>query len=272
MRALLPILLSLGLGACDDVSMAHQKKDRAYAPPSVWSNGASARPLPEGTVARGDLARDNATNVPPIVTLRLACAGQQRYQIFCTPCHGLTGEGDGSCKARVSGAAVVRSGAPPPGLRPTFFRRDFGGLWPHVSLRFARAAADRWSIVAYLRALQLAGQAPVGAIPEAARSCDERRGDRIRPPSRPTPIIIGAVGCALLAVWGIFVPRGVLQGWLIAFVIVGGLPLGALALLCVARLTGGRWTISRGSRFCLYAVAATPFFSWLFCRCCSALA
>lgn len=79
----------------------------------------------------------------------------------------------------------------------------------------------------------------------------------IRPPIRPAPIIIGVVGCALLAAWGIFASRGVLQGWLIAFVIIGGAPLGALALLCVARLTGGRWAVAASPRlFC--AVAATP--------------
>jgi len=79
----------------------------------------------------------------------------------------------------------------------------------------------------------------------------------IRPPFRPAPIIIGVVVCALLAVWGIFAPRGVLQGWLIAFVIAGGLPLGSLVLLCIARLTGGCWTVA-ASPLLLRVVAATP--------------
>lgn len=169
MRALLPILFSLGLGACDDVSMAHQKKDRAYAPSAVWSNGASARPLPEGTVARGDLARDHATDVPPVVTSGLLARGRQRYEIFCAPCHGLTGEGDG---------IVVKRGFPaPPSFDLARLRQapaqhfldvisaGYGLMYPFAS---RVPPEDRWSIVAYLRALQLAGQAPVALIPEAS--------------------------------------------------------------------------------------------------------
>ena len=80
---------------------------------------------------------------------------------------------------------------------------------------------------------------------------------RIRPPARPTPLVIGAIGCALLAALEIFMPRAVLQGWLIGFLIVAGVPLGATALLCVARLTGGHWAVA--ARPALFrAAAATP--------------
>jgi len=80
---------------------------------------------------------------------------------------------------------------------------------------------------------------------------------RIGPPIRPAPAVIGAIGCALLAAWGIFMPRAVLQGWLIGFVFVGGVPLGAVALMCVARLTGGRWAVA-ARPVLLRALAATP--------------
>ena len=86
---------------------------------------------------------------------------------------------------------------------------------------------------------------------------------RTGPPGRPTPIVIGAVGCALLAAWGMLMPRGVLQGWLIGFVIVGGAPLGALALVCVARLTGGRWALTE-SPLLSRTVAATPLLCLIF--------
>ena len=52
-------------------------------------------------------------------------------------------------------------------------------------------------------------------------------------------------------------PRAVLQGWLIGFVFVGGVPLGAVALMCVARLTGGRWAVA-ARPVLLRALAATP--------------
>lgn len=79
----------------------------------------------------------------------------------------------------------------------------------------------------------------------------------IRPPVRPASLLAGAIGCVLLAGWGLFMPRGVLQGWLIAFVIAGGPPLGAVALVCKARLTGGRWALAK-SALLSRAIAATP--------------
>lgn len=169
MKALLLVLLGFGLAACGDVSMSRQKKYAAYAPSSVWSGGASARPLPEGTIARGDLAREKAASDPPAVTSDLLARGQQRYQIFCTPCHGLTGQGDG---------IVVKRGfpAPPPfdaaRLRQAaalhFFdviSDGYGVMYPFASRVPPR---DRWAIVAYVRALQFAEMAPVAAVPEAA--------------------------------------------------------------------------------------------------------
>lgn len=80
-----------------------------------------------------------------------------------------------------------------------------------------------------------------------------------RPPAQSGPLVVGGVGCALLVGWGIFMPRSALQGWLIAFVIVAGLPLGALALVCIARLTGGHWAVA-ASPVLVRAVAATPLF------------
>jgi hypothetical protein len=79
----------------------------------------------------------------------------------------------------------------------------------------------------------------------------------IGPPIRPAPVVVGAIGCASLAAWGIFMPRAVLQGWLIGFVIVGGVPLGAVALMCVARLTGGSWAVA-ARPVLSRAAAATP--------------
>jgi hypothetical protein len=55
------------------------------------------------------------------------------------------------------------------------------------------------------------------------------------------PLGIGLIGCILLVIWGVLAPNGVLQGWLIAFVAIAGLSFGAIALLCIGELTGGRW-------------------------------
>jgi mono/diheme cytochrome c family protein len=168
MKALLLAPLCFGLCSCDDVSMTRQKKDSTYAPSSVWSDGASARPLPEGTVAQGDLAREKATHDPPVVTDGLLARGRERYQIFCAPCHGLTGEGDG---------IVVKRGFPaPPPFGLTRLRQapaehifdvisdGYGGMYPFAS---RVPPEDRWAVVVYVRALQLADRAPLAVVPEA---------------------------------------------------------------------------------------------------------
>lgn len=169
MKTLLILTLSLGLGACDDLSMSRQNKYDTYAAASVWSNGSSARPLPEGTVARGDLALEGGAKDRPPATPELLARGQQRYEIFCTPCHGLTGEGDG---------VVVKRGFPaPPRFDLARLRQaqaqhffdvmsdGYGLMYPFASRVSPR---DRWAIVAYVRALQLAEMAPVAAVPEAS--------------------------------------------------------------------------------------------------------
>jgi hypothetical protein len=85
----------------------------------------------------------------------------------------------------------------------------------------------------------------------------------MRRPFGLPPVAVGAACCVVLACSAVFMPRGVLQGWLIAFTILSGLSLGALALLCIAQLTGGRWT-DAASPFLLPAVAATPLFCLAF--------
>lgn len=157
MKALPALTLCIAICGCGDVSMTRQKKYEAYAPSSVRSNGASARPLPEGTVARGDLERDKAASDPPAASPALLARGQERYQIFCAPCHGPIGDGDG---------VVVERGFPrPPPLGLARLREapaqhffdvisnGYGVMYRYAPLVPPR---DRWAIVAYVRALQLA--------------------------------------------------------------------------------------------------------------------
>lgn len=149
-------LCILALAACKQ-DMVDQAKDKAYSASSVWEDGASARPFVAGTVARGDLERARAVQQPPEVDAALLARGQERYGIFCAPCHGLTGRGDGR---------VVQRGFPaPPDYLSDRLRaapaehfmeviaNGYGVMFPYG----ARVAPrDRWAIVAYIRALQLA--------------------------------------------------------------------------------------------------------------------
>jgi mono/diheme cytochrome c family protein len=168
-KALLLLMLGFGLAACNDVSMSRQNKYDTYAPSSVWNDDASARPLPAGTVARGDLAYEKAATDRPPVTAALLGRGQERYQIFCTPCHGLTGQGDG---------IVVGRGFPTPPpfdsprLRQATAQHIFDVITEGYGLMYPFASrvspGDRWAIVAYVRVLQFAEMAPFAAVPEAA--------------------------------------------------------------------------------------------------------
>ncbi len=166
-RALLAGGLLL-LAGCDDQSMTVQPKFRTYRTTELWHDGTSARPPPDHTVARGDLVRDEAIATPPPVDAALLARGQERYTIDCLPCHGATGRGDGM---------IVQRGfpAPPdynsPRLRATSADHIFDVITHGYGVMYAYAArvepADRWAIVAYVRALQTSGGVPLTAVPEA---------------------------------------------------------------------------------------------------------
>lgn len=163
--ALLAVLLVVP-GCKED--FYQQRRFDTYKAASLWSDGASARPLPEGTVARGDLARDAAATKPPAATRALLERGRERFGIYCTPCHGVAGEGDGM---------IVQRGFPAPPSYHTqrlrsasaqhFFdviTKGYGVMYPYA----ARVAPeDRWAIVAYIRALQFSHHADVADVPEA---------------------------------------------------------------------------------------------------------
>ena len=161
-------LLSLLLLAGCDLSMTQQKKYDTYSPAALWSDGTSARPLPEHVVAQGDLARGRQEADPPPVTAALLKRGQERFNVDCSPCHGLDGKGDG---------IVAERGFPHP---PSYFdarlmaapaSEFYDAISQGYGVMYSYAARveprDRWAIVAYIRALQLSQNATVAMAPEA---------------------------------------------------------------------------------------------------------
>ena len=148
---------------------------------TFFGDARSARPTVPGTVARGQL-RDDAvlytgkrngadTDVFPFpVTDGVMKRGQERFDVFCSPCHGRTGDGDGM---------VVQRGY----RRPPTYHQDrlreapvghffdvmtngFGAMPDHaVQIK----AEDRWAIAAYIRALQLSANARVDDVAAADR-------------------------------------------------------------------------------------------------------
>ncbi|BCM83790.1 c-type cytochrome [Methylobacterium indicum] len=177
---LLPSLLLLT--ACDDLSMTQQKRYDVYRRADLWADGAEARTPPEGTVQQGALADDAALDDPPAVDAALLQRGRERYEAICTPCHGLTGHGDGM---------IVARGFPnPPSYHEDRLRaapaRYFVDVITNgygVMYRYANRVAprDRWAIAAYIRALQLSQGARVAEVPGLADAIPAEANPGARP-------------------------------------------------------------------------------------------
>lgn len=166
----------LTLTACRQ-DMFEQPKSSPLGPSDFFADGAAARPIPPHTVARNDLAGDEAfytgmigtnlvTTFPFAVTRGVLLRGQQCYEIDCVPCHGETGDGNG---------IVVERGFPaPPSYNIDRLRDAPAGHFFDVMTRgygvmYSYAARlqpeDRWAITAYIRALQLSQHATRADVP-----------------------------------------------------------------------------------------------------------
>jgi hypothetical protein len=156
--------------------MAHQPKARPLAPSEFFADGRSERPLIENTVARGALADDalfvpkDSNSFPLPVNLQLLERGEDRYKIFCTPCHGLQGDGNGLIS--------MRGMKHPPSFHQDRLRQAPNGyFYDNITNGFGAMLGyaaqvpprDRWAIIAYVRALQLSRNARVGDLPGDVR-------------------------------------------------------------------------------------------------------
>jgi mono/diheme cytochrome c family protein len=169
--------------------MAHQPKNRPLSPSDFFTDGRSERPLLENTVARGSLAADalfvpkDSNNFPLPVTQELLERGEDRYRIFCTPCHGLQGDGNGMIAMRgmkhPPSYHQDRLRQVPNGYIYDVITNGFGAMYGYSAQIPPR---DRWAIVAYVRALQLSRNAKVAELPAEVREKvlhppAEKRGD-----------------------------------------------------------------------------------------------
>lgn len=164
---MLAAAFGLVLAGCDDSSMRRQKRYGTYTPAALFHDNTEAQPLPAGAVAQGDLDRAARVSSPPPVDARLLARGRERYDAFCSPCHGLSGRGDGM---------IVQRGFPAPPsygearLRAAPGRYIFDVITNGYGVMYSYAARvepeDRWAVVAYVRALQEAQSARVSDIPD----------------------------------------------------------------------------------------------------------
>ncbi|MBI1182251.1 MAG: c-type cytochrome [Alphaproteobacteria bacterium] len=165
--AVLAGLAALALAGCD-VSMTDQPRLDTYGSSDIWPDGAAARRPPAGTVSQSDPAWEKAMKRPPAVTTALIERGHERYDIYCAPCHGASGHGDGM---------VVRRGFPSPPsyhsarLRAAPAQHFFDVITNGYGVMYSYASRvpprDRWAIVAYIRALQLSQHASLADVPDA---------------------------------------------------------------------------------------------------------
>lgn len=211
---------SLSLAGCDrqgkfsPVDMWNRSRYKPLEPIAQSQGPSTSRPIPAGTVYRGQLERDKLyppgdhgmsirqmqdigrvpdvpntpenrgltgdyrvrgagatmTKFPFPVTKVVLERGKERYEVYCAPCHGKTGAGDGM---------IVRRGFP---LPPTYHQQrlreapvghffdvitnGYGAMYPYAG---KVEPEDRWAIIAYIRALQLSQNAKISDVPESER-------------------------------------------------------------------------------------------------------
>ena len=169
--------------------MDAQPKFKAQKANPMFADGRAMRPPVAGAVARGELRDDTALHagrdaagawvdaIPVSVTAQLMRRGRERYDVFCAPCHGLAGYGDGIVAKR---ADRLQEGTwtPPSSLHTELVRsRPDGQLYNTVangvrnmpSYGAQIPVADRWAIVAYVRALQRSQNARIADVPADVR-------------------------------------------------------------------------------------------------------
>lgn len=164
--------------------MDRQPKLRPQAPNNFFADGRSSRPYVAGTIARGSAFEDTPVNTgrvtgatnfvevnPVPITETLMARGRERFAISCQPCHGAQADGNGITKKL--GMAVVanlhdkRIVSLPDGEIFSVIsngRNLMGGYGSVVTIE------DRWAIIAYLRALQLARLGSKDDVPPGERA------------------------------------------------------------------------------------------------------
>jgi len=157
--------------------MANQPRYDPLEPSDFFADGMSARPRIAGTVARGELAIDpvvasgkmNGQDVdgfPMPVTAQVLNRGEERFNIYCSECHGKAGDGNGMIPSRgyrhppsfhTEQLRTAKTGH--------FFDVMTNGFGAMPSYAHQIPVNDRWAIVAYIRALQMSQNATINDVP-----------------------------------------------------------------------------------------------------------
>jgi mono/diheme cytochrome c family protein len=169
--------------------MDNQPKFKAQARNLLFADRRAMRPPVAGTVSRGEVldrpelttgrvGEDWVETIPMTVDAAILQRGRERFNVFCSPCHGLAGYGDGMVAKR---ADELQEGTwtPPTSFHTDLIRqRQVGHIFNTITngVRNMPAygsqipVADRWAIVAYVRALQRSQNATVDDVPPEIRA------------------------------------------------------------------------------------------------------
>jgi hypothetical protein len=176
------IICGAGLPVACRQDMHDQPKYIPLRPSSFFPDGRSERPLIEGTVARGHLDADTvfftgkidgkpADAFPFPITLEVLNRGQQRFNIYCSPCHDRLGNGLGMIVRRgyrrPPSYHIDRLRQVPVGYIFDVITNGFGAM-PDYAAQIE--PYDRWAIVAYVRVLQYSQNAALADVPPEARN------------------------------------------------------------------------------------------------------
>ncbi len=186
LRLVLALFMIIGCEGTTDIErlrqeMYNQSRFEPLEKNTFFADNRSSRPWIKGTVARGHLRIDAhlytgmvdgqpAETFPFPITRDMILRGRERYNIYCSPCHGYEGDGRGM---------VVRRGMkqPPsyhierlqnetPGYFFDVMTNGFGAMYSYASRIKPR---DRWAIIAYIQALQLSQNATLDDVPADVR-------------------------------------------------------------------------------------------------------
>ena len=168
--------------------MHNQPRYKAFAATTFFGDGRSARPTIADTVARGQLRVDQARYTgkengkdidyfPIQITRADVERGHERFNIFCSPCHGRLGDGHGMI--------VTRGLRQPPSYHDERLRNapighffdvmtnGYGAMYSYAS---RVPVDDRWRIASYIRALQMSQNPPGNVAAQAANAAGSRAG------------------------------------------------------------------------------------------------
>lgn len=181
-------------------NMHDQHKVKTLGASTFFADGQGARPLPAHTVARGDLREgfaftglgpDNkpVAQMPFPVTRELLLRGQERFNIYCSPCHGRLGLGNGMIPQR--GAPAMKT---PPSyqierlrMAPVgyFFNVMTEGYGQMPTYAPQIPVHDRWAIAAYIRVLQYSQNANPADLTSLSPADQQRVQQDLNPQPQP---------------------------------------------------------------------------------------